>query len=276
MEFLQNIPKTLLQPLEALFTKLAEFAPNIVGALFMLIIGWVIAKLFSLLLRNALKRIGVNKLSEKVGIADALERIGVNKSLCRLLGTIIFWMIMLTFVVSASDILGFERVSSTIDDFVLYLPKVLAAAIVLLIGLYVSNFVSSGIKAGTSRMNAEYGAVLSKTAYGLLVIVSVVLAISQLDVDVTLLNRIITILLLSLAFAVMLSLGLGTREISSNVMSGVYLRDLYLPGTEIKFADIEGSIVQVGSTKTLISSKKNLLHSIPNTELLNAMVTLKR
>ena len=275
MYSISTVSKTFVQPLQALYIKVAEFAPSMLAAILMLIFGYLFAKLAAFLLSNLLKKVGVNKLSDKVGISTALEKSGVKKDFSMLIGAVIFWMIMLTFVVSASDTLGLERVSSTIDDFILYLPKVVAAAIVLLIGLFVSNFVRNGIKAGTSGLNVQYGIILSKSAYGLLVVISVVLSISQLEVYVTLLNQIIQIVLFSVAVAVMLSMGLGTRVISSNVMSGIYLRDLYKPGAEIKFDDISGIVEQVGSTKTSIKSKSGI-HSIPNQVLMNAIVTITK
>ena len=273
MDSISTVSQTFIQPLQALYTKVAQFAPNMLAAILMLVVGYIIAKLAAFIFRNVLKKIGTNKLSEKVGISGALERSGVKKDFSALIGAVIFWMIMLTFVVSACDTLGLERVSSTIDDFILYLPKVIAAAIVLLIGLFVSNFVRNAIKTGTSGLNAQYGNILSRSAYGLLVVISIVLSISQLDVDVTLLNRIIQIVLFSVAVAVMLSMGLGTREISSNVMSGIYLRDLYKSGSKIEFGEISGTVEQVGSTKTSIKSG-SVVHSIPNQQLINAVVTI--
>ena len=137
---------SLVQPLQALYVKVAEFAPNMLAALLMLIVGYIFAKLAAFLFGNLIKKVGANKLSEKVGISSALEKAGVKKDFSGLIGAVIFWMIMLTFVVSACDTLGLERVSSTVDDFILYLPKVIAAAVVLLIGLFVSNFVRNAIK----------------------------------------------------------------------------------------------------------------------------------
>lgn len=273
MDAISTVSQTFVAPLQALYIKIAEFAPNILAAILMLIVGYIVAKIAAFIISNLLQRIGVNKLSEKVGLASSLEKSGVKRNFARLLGAIVFWMIMLTFIVSASDTLGLDRVSSTIDDFILYLPKVVAAAIVLLVGLFVSSFVRNGIKTSTSGLNAQYGNVLSKSAYGLLVVISLVLAISQLEVDVTLLNQIITIVLISVSVAVMLSMGLGTREISSNVMSGIYLRDLYKPNSTISFGDISGVVEQVGSTKTTIKTNSGL-QSVPNTLLLNQVVTI--
>ena len=274
MSSISTVSQSFIEPLQALYTKVAEFAPNMLAAILMLIVGYIFAKLAGFLLGNLLKKIGANKLSEKVGISRALENSGVKKDFSALIGTVVFWMIMLTFVVSACDTLGLERVSSTIDDFILYLPKVIAAAVVLLIGLFVSNFVRNAIQASTNGL-AQYGDILSRAAYGLLAIISIVLSISQLDVDVTLLNQIIQITLFSIAVAVMLSMGLGTREISSNVMSGIYLRDLYRPGAKIEFGEISGTIEQVGSTKTSIKSG-DAIHSVPNQQLINAVVTISK
>ena len=275
MDKFTSLPDIFLESLQALFIKIVAYTPNIIAALLLVIVGYLVARLIAFIITSLCNQIGLNKLSAKVGISNVLEKSGVKRSFSSIIGTIIFWMIMLTFLVSSANTLGLDRVSTTIDSFILYLPKVIAAALVLLVGLFVSSFFKNAIKTSTSHMNVEYGQVLSQTAYSLLVVVSIVLAVSQLDIDVTLIVRIISIALLAIAVAVMLSLGLGTREISSNVMSGIYLRDLYKVGSTIEVGELRGEVIEVGSTKTLIKAGDNY-HSISNVELMSSVVTISK
>jgi len=274
MDKFTSLPDIFLESLQALFIKIVAYTPNIIAALLLVIVGYIVARLIAFIITSLCNQIGLNKLSAKVGISNVLEKSGV-KRFSSIIGTIIFWMIMLTFLVSSANTLGLERVSTAIDSFILYLPKVIAAALVLLVGLFVSSFFKNAIETSTSHMNVEYGQALSKTAYSLLVVVSIVLAVSQLDIDVTLIIRIISIALLAIAVAVMLSLGLGTRDISSNVMSGIYLRDLYKVGSTIEVGELRGEVIEVGSTKTLIKSGDNY-HSISNVELMSSVVTISK
>ena len=265
----------MIEPMQALVTKLLAFAPNIIAALLMLVLGYIIAKFISFLISRLFARIGINKLSDKVGLSSTIADAGFDSKLSHMMGAVFFWIVMLTFIVSAAEALGLERVSGTIDDFVLYLPKVIAASIILLSGLFVSNFVRNGIKTGASAVSADYSKVLSNAAYGFLVVISVVLAISQLDIDVTLINRVLQILLLTVAVAVMLSMGLGTKEISSNVMAGIYLRDVYKVGASIEVDGFSGVVSRVGTTKTELENESESV-SIPNQHLLNAVVRIAK
>ena len=275
MDYFKTLPQAMIEPMQALVTKLLAFAPNIIAALLMLILGYIIAKFISFLISRLFARIGINKLSDKVGLSSTIAGAGFDSKLSHMMGAVFFWIVMLTFIVSAAEALGLERVSGTIDDFVLYLPKVIAASIILLIGLFVSNFVRNGIKTGASAVSADYSKVLSNAAYGFLVVISVVLAISQLDIDVTLINRVLQILLLTVAVAVMLSMGLGTKEISSNVMAGIYLRDVYKVGASIEVDGFSGVVSRVGTTKTELENESESV-SIPNQHLLNAVVRIAK
>jgi len=278
MDYFKTLPQAMIEPMQVLITKLLAFAPNIIAAILMLILGYTIAKLACFLISRLFIRIGVNKLSDRVGLSSTIATAGFNSTLSQMIGAVFFWIVMLTFIVSASEVLGLDRVSGTIDNLVLYLPKVIAALVILLIGLFVASFVRNAIKTGMSAMSAvssDNAKVLGNVAYGFLVVISALLAISQLDIDVTLLNRVLQILLLTVAVAVMLSMGLGTKEISANVMAGIYLRDVYKFGASIEVDGIEGIVSYVGTTKTEIENDGGSV-SIPNQHLLNAVVRVKK
>jgi len=278
MDYFKTLPQAMIEPMQVLITKLLAFAPNIIAAILMLILGYTIAKLACFLISRLFIRIGINKLSDRVGLSSTIATAGFNSTLSQVIGAVFFWIVMLTFIVSASEVLGLDRVSGTIDNLVLYLPKVIAALVILLIGLFVASFVRNAIKTGMSAMSAvssDNAKVLGNVAYGFLVVISTLLAISQLDIDVTLLNRVLQILLLTVAVAVMLSMGLGTKELSANVMAGIYLRDVYKFGANIEVDGIEGIVSYVGTTKTEIENDGGSV-SIPNQYLLNAVVKVKK
>lgn len=272
MEQLTALQKAIAAPMNTLYTKLMSFLPNLGGAIFMLVAGFFIAKIVSVIVTKLLDKIGINKLSKTAGITGVLDRSGVNTSPAKMVGVIVFWIIMLTFIISAADALGLERVSSTIDEFVLYLPKVIGAALVLLIGLLVAHFVRTGVRSAAEGMHLSYAKPLGSVIYGVMVVISVTLAIGQLDIETELLNQVVSILIFAVAAGMALSLGLGTRDISSNIIAGVYARDIYTSGNTISVDNIEGIIVEVGSTKTKIKTNENRIVSVSNRQMLEQNV----
>ncbi len=273
METVQALQQTFLDPMTALWTKVAAFTPNLIAAIAMIVIGYFVAKFVGAIISKLLNKIGLNRLSDTVGTNRALKQAGVDKTASDILGLIVFWLIMLTFILSAADALGLPRVSATIDDFVLYLPKVIAAVIVLMLGLFVAHFVRTSVRSAAEGMNLDYAKPLASTVYGLLVVIVASLAVEQLDIEVTLFNYVVSIVLIAVSAALALSLGLGTRDIAGNIVAGIYARDLFKAGDKVEYGDIEGTIVEVGTTKTTIRSGTSSAITVCNRNLIDATIT---
>ncbi len=271
MNELVHLQQAIFDPMTALWTKVAGFLPNLVSAIAIVVIGYFAARFVRFVLARFLARIGVNKLSERAGIAGILGNVGVVQDAAQLIGLIGFWLILLTFMISAADTLGLARVSSTIDDFVLYLPKVVGAAFVVLVGLFVARFVRGAVQGVAESVNASYARGLAVSVHALLVVVVVSLAIGQLDIETELLNFAVSIVLLSVGAAVALSLGLGTRDIAANIIAGVYARELFKPGQSIEIDEIKGKVVEVGTAKTVIKAASRTYY-LSNRELIDKRV----
>lgn len=267
--------ETVLTIMTTLWGKVAGFIPHLVAAIVVLITGYFIAKAIGFLLGGVLKRVGFDRLSDKVGVAATLQRSGIALSSAEIVGRLGFWIIMLTFLVTATESLGLPRVSATIDEFVLYLPRVIAAAIIMIVGLFVAHFTRDLVRGSAEGIGVEYASPLGTAVYGVIFIIIVSLAINALEIETALLNSVISILIAALGVAVALSLGLGTRELATNITAGVYVRDLFEKGETLKFGDLEGVVEEVGAVKTIVRHADGSKSSIANTELLTSTVNVR-
>ena len=275
MENINLWGETILTIMTTLWGKIAGFLPNLVGALLLLVIGYFIAKAISFVLAKGLDRAGFDDFSAKVGIADILKKASVKLTASDIVGRIIFWIILLTFLITATEALGLPRISETLDEFLLYLPKVIGAALILIIGLFVAHFVRDLVRSGAEGIGVDYAKSLGNTAYGVLFVIIVSLAIGQLEINTDLLDTVISILIAAVGIAIALSLGLGTRELAANILAGVYARDLYQAGDAIELDDIAGTLEQIGTVKTQIKLKDKKVVSVANNVLIDQRVTVK-
>ncbi|WP_422047359.1 mechanosensitive ion channel family protein, partial [Pseudomonas viridiflava] len=99
----------------------------------------------------------------------------------------------------------------------LYLPKVFGAALVLLVGVLLAQLVNGLVRGAAEGVGIDYSAGLGRIAQGLVIIISISVAISQLEVKTDLLNHVIVIAVLTVGLAVALALGLGSREIAGQM-----------------------------------------------------------
>ena len=127
--------QSLVTAMTALWTKIANFIPNLFGALVVVLLGFVVAKLLDTLLSKLLAKLGLDRLMGGTGLTKILARVGIKVPISTLIGKIVYWFILLVFLVSAAQSLGLDRVSAALDIFTVYLPKVFGALLVLLAGV---------------------------------------------------------------------------------------------------------------------------------------------
>ena len=274
MSFIESIRAALPDPTE-FWSAILSAAPNVIAAIALLIVGHFAGKLLAFVISRLLQRVGLDKLGDSAGLGDMAANGGFQLSASAIFGKIVYWLVFLTFLISAADALGLEYVSATINDFVDYLPKVIGALLVLVVGLAAAQFARTLVEAALAGINLGYERVIGGLVYGIVVVVVLSLAINQLEVETALMNQVIVILLLAAAAAVALAMGLGTRDVAGNIVAGVYARDLYAPGRHIKVGDVEGEIVEVGATSMVIRGADGTTITIPNRRLIDEQVEIR-
>ncbi len=265
--------QSLVTAMTALWTKVANFIPNLFGALVVVLLGFVVAKLLDTLLSKLLAKFGLDRLMSGTGLTKMLSRVGIQVPISTLIGKIVYWFILLIFLVSAAESLGLERVSATLDMLALYLPKVFGAALVLLAGVLLAQLVNGLVRGAAEGIGLEYAAGVGRIAQGLVIIISISVAISQLEVKTDLLNHVIVIGLITVGLAVALAMGLGSREIAGQILAGIYVRELYQVGQHVRVGEVEGHIEAIGTVKTTLMTDEGEWVSLSNRELLEQRVS---
>lgn len=272
MEF-DPVTQGLVGAMGALWARVAVFIPNLIGAMVLVLLGFVVAKLLDTLLSKVLAKIGLDRLMAGTGLTKMIGRVGIQVSVSTLIGKIVYWFILLVFLVSAAELLGLERVSATLDVLALYVPKVFGAALVLLAGVLLAQLLNGVVRGAAEGVGLEYANGLGRIAQGLIIIISLSVAIGQLEVKTDLLNNVIAIVLISVGAAVALALGLGSRDIAGQILAGIYVRELYAVGQQIQVGEIEGQIEEIGTVKTTLLTDSGELVSVANRVLLEQRVS---
>ena len=264
---------SLVTGLTALWTKIAGFIPNLFVALVLVLLGFLVAKLLDTLLSKLLGKLGLDRLMAGTGLTKMLGRVGFKVPVSTLIGKIVYWFVLLIFLVSAAESLGLERVSATLDVLALYVPKVFGAALVLLVGVLLAHLLSGLVRGAAEGVGLDYAQGLARLAQGLMIIISISVAIGQLEVKTELLNNVIGIVLISVGLAVALALGLGSRDLASQILAGIYVRELYQVGQQIEVGEVTGQIEEIGTVKTTVVTADGGLVSLANRVLLEQRVS---
>ena len=271
LDSIGNLGEGAYASLLATWNEIAGFLPNLAGALVILILGYLVARIASAVVRRLLAAVGFDRLGDRTGIADMLRRINVERTASHILGRIVFWILMLTFLLSASESLGLDRLSATINSLVQYLPRVLGAVFILSIGLFAATFSRDAVRGAAANVGSRHANTLGQTTYVLLAVIAAALAIGQLELETAMLTVAVGVVITAAGLAAALAFGLGSRDVAGNVLAATYLRDCYPPGTRIEVDGLVGEVKAVEATSTVLATD-NGEACVPNLSLLRSTV----
>lgn len=246
---------------------LAAFLPKLVGMLVILLAGWIVSRVAGAAFRRLLGRVGLDEAAQRLGVSEALEGAGLRSEPSALVGQLVFWILMLTFLLSAVETLGLEAVTGTIDRLIGYLPRVIGAALIVIVGLLVGRLVRGLVRSGAVTARLAFADQLGVAAQGVVVFVVGVLAVEQLGVNTELVSGVIVALSAALGFGLALSFALGSRDVVRALLAGQYLRQTLAPGQEIEAAGRRGRIERIGPIDTLFRNEDGSW-SVPNARLI--------
>jgi hypothetical protein len=173
-----DLGDTLAASFNEVVNDLVTAIPAVIGALLILLIGYVIARVVSGLVRKLLERAGADRAFATRGQEVYGSRAATFK-LSSLAGTIVFWVIMVVFLIAAANFLGWPQVSNLLNDFIGWLPNLIVAVIILIAAPVVARIVRGAVEAGSERMGISSGATLGRVAEIGIIAFAVLIAINQ-------------------------------------------------------------------------------------------------
>jgi small-conductance mechanosensitive channel len=258
------------------WTEIAGFLPNLIATIIFIFIGLFLSKFVTKWFAKVIEKVGFNTLCDMLGIERGLKTLGFKLSPSSLVGRILYLFFVLIILVAGAETLGLDRLSSLLDEFVLYLPKLVGAVVITVIGLFIAKAAKKQVEASFENMGIEFGDAAAKILQMLVIFITFSLVVGQLQLETELLNTIFTVLIASMGVALALALGLGTKAIANSIVSGIYAREQLLPGDEIEFDGFIGNVIQVSTVNTILENKDGLQMSIPNQDLLTKTYTITK
>ncbi|HBR80272.1 MAG: Conserved TM helix repeat-containing protein [Candidatus Uhrbacteria bacterium GW2011_GWE2_45_35] len=201
-----------------LWKSLLAFLPQLFGALFVFIIGLIMAVVLQKVIIKIIKLLRVDDLAKKFEVPQTLEKYGFHLSIGQLLGWIVKWFLIVVALIVATDILGWDQVTDYLKQIVLYIPNVIIAVIMLFFGSVLANFVHKIVKSAVAAAGLASADVLAGLARWAIVIFAFMAALIQLQIAEELIRVLFTGLVAMLALAGGLAFGLGGREHAARVL----------------------------------------------------------
>lgn len=266
-----NVREQLIQTWQDLLTSVIEWTPRIVVGILLLVAAVVVAKLVERILRGMLTRMKFDSLVSRVGIDQALQRIGIRQSINQFVPRLVYFLLLVLFVRTAADALGLAPISSAIASFMAYLPNIVAALLILVLGSAASQFAGRAVEEAAANSGIDFSAALGRVVSAVLLFVLGIMAIAQLKIDTEIVRLFAGAVLAAGALAFGVSFGLGSRDITRNILAGFYARKTFQVGEPMEVAGHEGVLAGITPTQTLLEHEGRTI-AVSNSVFLDQVV----
>lgn len=220
--FVQNWVDVVSASFVNLWSIFIGFLPKLVGALIVFFVGWAVASGIGHGVMRLVRASKLDNLLSAMGAEKPFARAGLKVDSGKFLGEVVKWFLILTFLLAASDILGLAEVSGFLREVLSYLPNIVLAVIILVLGVLVADFlhrvtISSTVHSIGSSASKMIGAVVRWAV----LIFAIFAALGQLNVAPTFIQIVLTGVVAMVAIAGGLAFGLGGKDLAADWMKRV-------------------------------------------------------
>lgn len=195
--------------------------PRIIGFAIILIVGWLVSSLLAKAVTAILHAVKFNDLARKSGFADFVHKMGVKQDSSGVIASITKWFVRLITLVVAFDMLGLPAVSGVLQQLLLWLPNLVVALVVLVIGGLAANALSQLVRGATDQAGFNNPGILAAVAKVAVWSFAIIVAVNQLGIATTLINTLLIGVVGALALASGLAFGLGGRDRAARLLDTV-------------------------------------------------------
>ncbi len=245
-------------------------APKVVVGILLVILGFAVAKLIEVVLRYMLTRVRFDSLMEKAGIDKALQRIGLRQQLNIFIPRLVYFLVLFVLAKTAADALGLIAISGAIGAFFSYLPNIIAALLLVILGSSLGQFAGEMVTQSARSSGIDFAPSLGKLVASLIIFVFSMMAIAQLKIDTDIVRIVTSFILGGAALAFGISFGLGTRDIIRNITAGFYTRKFLRIGRQVEILGQQGILTEINATHTILRSEDSEI-SVSNATFLNTV-----
>ncbi|MFQ5724401.1 MAG: hypothetical protein ACE5G6_07900 [Terriglobia bacterium] len=216
-----NWQEILIEPTQQMWGKILSFLPNLLGALVILLVGVILARILQALIERGLRMARFDTLTERAGVNQALERGQIKTLPSGMVGRLFYWVVVLLALVGAMNALGLTVATELLNQLVQYLPNVIAAIFVLALGFFFGSVVRGFVQTVASGVRAVNPETLGKIAQAAVIIFAVAAALEQLRIAAAIVSSAFNILFGGLALGLALAFGLGCKDIVKNWVESI-------------------------------------------------------
>ncbi len=240
--------------LETAIPTILGYLPSLVGALIILIVGWLVARF----VRAAAKRIlsGLNRILERTFQTGILSSARLPMGASTIFGEAAYWVIIFVTLTISARVAQLPTISGWLNDIVLFLPDVLLGVATIAVGYIISSVVGDQVAEASRSAKSSQSVLLGRIAQSTVFIIAAIIGLDQIGVDVSFLVTISGVAVGAVLLGFSIAFGFGSREYVSNLISARTARQSLSPGLLVRIGDMEGEILEITQTHIALDTEK--------------------
>lgn len=215
---IENWGEVFTRSLQDLWYGVASFVPNLIIALVIFAIGWVLALLIEKLVESLFKALKVDAALKSAGMEDVVKRAGHNLNSGLFVGAFVKWFIIIVFLMASFDVLKLNQVNGFLRDVVNYLPTVIVAILILMVAVVVANAMQKLVVASSRAANIKSAELLGRITKWAIWIFAILTALFNLGIAPALIQTVVMAVFAGLALAIGLAFGLGGKDAAQKMI----------------------------------------------------------
>ena len=245
--------------------------PKLSAAFLTLFIGWWVARLFRRVIQRLLKAIKLDNMMDRLNDIDIVQRTGMKIQVSAIIAKTVYYVMMLIFIVAATDVLGIEPVTAMVSDLLNYIPALFTAAVVFFLGLFLADLVRSVTLTACQSLGIPSAKLISSVVFYFLFVTVAVSAISQAQINTGFIASNLTMIIGAGALAFAFGYGLAARDLVANYLASYYNRNKVRIGDEVQIGGSRGKVVMLDSTSMILQTEDRAI-IIPLSKLITEKV----
>ena len=213
-----NWNELIADPIRQMLTRILAYLPILLGALIILIVGWIVAKVIRRAVDWLLKTVRFDTMADKTGISEVLRKGDLKITAREVVSGLVYWLSIIMVLVMTVDALGLPKSSDVLASLFAYIPKVIAALLVLVVAMFLASFVSGIVRTASGNANLPRPELIANISRWAIIIFAVTIAMEQLGIAPLLVGTAFNIILGGVVLALALAFGLGGKDAAARYL----------------------------------------------------------
>jgi small-conductance mechanosensitive channel len=257
--------KTFQQHINSFIEALLDALPAMLGAIILIILGWLLARVVRFLLSKLLR--SLNRLFLRNARWKGLQGIELEGPLLNLIPRVVYWFVIFFFLIGAADLLGLQVFTKWVNKIITILPLLFVGFIIILTGIGVGQVARNLLVRKGAMGHVPYGSIIGSALQIAIVLISVIVALNTAGVNLSFLTTLIAVVLGGFLLTAAIAFGLGSRHMINNIIAGHFTGKIYQVGHRVEIDGTRGTILKIEAGFIIIETQEGEV-SIPASDFL--------